>query len=294
MNVIIYDANDSSLMNVQSLPDRAYYSYTCTNQIFGNEDFQKAEKEFKNTSKEDVYFGIGAYANHPQPELGMCYRATVKDLDKDLIFQNVDTGDDVYIKQVDLVMAGGGFGIYNACANGKSCKACVYDAEASQFGDQYSGITDPSQCNQLPEFPTLDTVKNPNNNLQKLCEYNFTTKVKNIDGKNPTIEKIGQVKCPEELTDITGLKPKDIAQPDSYIPKTYDFETEEECQDDNLNLYCLTSNQDCSTPSAFYFGNVKEENFKQGYLTLRGCSQDTTTIVNSQCGCLDCNTCSTK
>jgi len=271
----------------KSSQERAYYSYTCTDQIFGSQALIDAEKKYKERTGENVYMGFGALSLDKQNDtkLGFCYKATIQNGDAPILFQNIESGSDVDINQIDLILAGGGCGLTNACANGKECLACVYNATPSSFGDPNAGILNKSDCKNLPPWPSqaTDAQKNiPANNLQTLCELSFDRKVKN----NPSIISLEQVPCPNELTDISQMKPK----PDKDVSAPVTIWTGGKCQQNektNGNQYCLTTNQDCTSPTATLFNSdkVNHDDFQDGFKVLKACSQDSFTRINQQYSC---------
>jgi hypothetical protein len=97
---------------------------------------------------------------------------------KELIVQVTNTGSDLGDNQFDLQMPGGGFGIFNGCASQFS------STPASSWGQQYGGVSQRSDCNQLPSV------------LQAGCFWRFDW-FQNAD--NPPM-RFEQVTCPSVLT----------------------------------------------------------------------------------------------
>ncbi|KKA28018.1 hypothetical protein TD95_003702 [Thielaviopsis punctulata] len=120
-----------------------------------------------------------------------CYELTFtsgKAKGKQMVVQSTNTGSDLGSNHFDILMPGGGVGIFNGCS--------------SQFGgiagDQYGGISSESQCDSMPEM------------LQAGCRWRFEW-FNNAD--NPTVN-FRQVQCPDALVANTGCKRDD----DSSFP----------------------------------------------------------------------------
>ncbi|KAM0367827.1 hypothetical protein ACHAPZ_009306 [Fusarium culmorum] len=108
---------------------------------------------------------------------------------KKMIVQSTNTGGDLGDNHFDLMMPGGGVGIFDGCT--------------SEFGKplggaQYGGISSRSQCDSFPEL------------LKDGCHWRFDW-FKNADNPDFTFE---QVQCPKELLAISGCKRDD----DSSFP----------------------------------------------------------------------------
>ncbi|KAI1071298.1 hypothetical protein LB507_009520 [Fusarium sp. FIESC RH6] len=108
---------------------------------------------------------------------------------KKMIVQSTNTGGDLGDNHFDLMMPGGGVGIFDGCT--------------SQFGKalggaQYGGISSRSECDSFPEL------------LKDGCHWRFDW-FKNADNPDFTFE---QVQCPKELLAISGCKRDD----DSSFP----------------------------------------------------------------------------
>ncbi|KAF4995370.1 hypothetical protein FGRMN_5154 [Fusarium graminum] len=108
---------------------------------------------------------------------------------KTMVVQSTNTGGDLGDNHFDLMMPGGGVGIFDGCQ--------------SQFGKglggaQYGGISSRSECDSFPEL------------LKDGCHWRFDW-FKNADNPDFTFE---QVQCPKALLDISGCKRDD----DSKFP----------------------------------------------------------------------------
>eukprot|EP01035_Chromulina_nebulosa_P039828 gene39828-53860_t len=71
---------------------------------------------FKARTRQDVYFGVGSYGNN-MTRAGYCYRLSLTSVTKDIIVQVVNQGADVPDGNFDLMVADGGFGLFDACAD---------------------------------------------------------------------------------------------------------------------------------------------------------------------------------
>lgn len=100
---------------------------------------------------------------------------------KKMIVQATNTGSDVSEGQFDLVIPGGGVGIFNACT-------AQYGAPPDGWGAQYGGISTDT-CSTFPSA------------LQDGCSFRFGDFFEGAD--NPEVDW-KQVTCPKALTDKTG------------------------------------------------------------------------------------------
>ncbi|KDQ31420.1 glycoside hydrolase family 45 protein [Pleurotus ostreatus PC15] len=103
---------------------------------------------------------------------------------KRMVVQATNTGGDLGSNHFDLLMPGGGVGIFNGCP--------------AQFGSwnggaQYGGVSSRSECSNLPAA------------VQAGCHWRFDW-FKGAD--NPSIS-FREVQCPAALTDITGCSRRD-------------------------------------------------------------------------------------
>ncbi|KAJ8701844.1 hypothetical protein PTI98_000593 [Pleurotus ostreatus] len=101
-----------------------------------------------------------------------------------MVVQATNTGGDLGSNHFDLLMPGGGVGIFNGCP--------------AQFGSwnggaQYGGVSSRSECSNLPAA------------VQAGCHWRFDW-FKGAD--NPSIS-FREVQCPAALTDITGCSRRD-------------------------------------------------------------------------------------
>ncbi|KAJ2958807.1 hypothetical protein NQZ79_g5641 [Umbelopsis isabellina] len=100
---------------------------------------------------------------------------------KTFVVQITNTGGDLGANQFDLQLPGGGVGIFNGCST-------QWGAPSTGWGAQYGGISSLSDCSSLPS------------QLQAGCEFRFGW-FENADNPSVSFE---QVKCPTQLTSITG------------------------------------------------------------------------------------------
>lgn len=104
------------------------------------------------------------------------------------------------------MVADGGFGLFDACADGPEP---MYNSTKSAWGNQYGGVSTIAGCNQLPQYPVCQYNK-PQDDLRDLCKFSFTAGIRATAGySNPRIQKMCQVACPMELFTSTGLRRSD-------------------------------------------------------------------------------------
>ena len=102
-----------------------------------------------------------------------------------MIVQATNTGGDLNHNHFDILLPGGGVGIFNGCSS-------QWGSPQDGWGQRYGGVSSQGQCNQLP------------GPLQKGCNFRFQW-FKNAD--NPAVD-FNEVACPVELTNVTGCKRK--------------------------------------------------------------------------------------
>lgn len=96
-----------------------------------------------------------------------------------MVVQSTNTGSDLGTNHFDLLMPGGGVGIFDGCTS---------EFGTSLAGAQYGGISTQSQCDSYPAI------------LQDGCNWRFDW-FGNSDNPSLTFE---QVQCPTEITDVSG------------------------------------------------------------------------------------------
>ncbi|OZJ04288.1 hypothetical protein BZG36_02578 [Bifiguratus adelaidae] len=157
-------------------------AYTCTNY-----------QPFVSSCNPNLSYAFGARAqsNDESTFECACYQVTFAQLPgKTLIVQATNDGGDVPATNFDIQIPGGGVGLFDACT-------AEYNAPPGGWGAQYGGISSQTQCSQLPA------------SLQKGCNWRFTW-----FADNPTISSISRVKCPSQLTDLSGcIRNDDASQP---------------------------------------------------------------------------------
>ena len=108
---------------------------------------------------------------------------------KSMIVQVVNTaGADVSTNQFDLLIPGGGVGIYNGCT-------AQFGAPAKGWGAQYGGISNLTECAQLPAA------------LRPGCNWRFNWF---SNANNPAVS-FHRLKCPAALTEKTNCVRNDEA-----------------------------------------------------------------------------------
>jgi len=151
-------------------------------------------------------FGFAA-ANRP---CGECYEmeftsSSLAQSGKRMILQVTNSGGDLAGNMhFDIQLPGGGFGIFNGCAqtdtecyNGE----CQFNKPYQNWGQRYGGISSLSECAGLPS------------ELQAGCEFRFGW-FENAD--NP-FTQVRRVKCPAEIVERSGSRRTDD---DSYCDPT--------------------------------------------------------------------------
>ncbi|KAF4499260.1 endoglucanase type K [Fusarium agapanthi] len=108
---------------------------------------------------------------------------------KKMIVQSTNTGGDLGQNQFDLMMPGGGVGIFDGCTS---------EFGKALGGAQYGGISSRSECDSYPEL------------LKDGCHWRFDW-FENANNPDFTFE---QVQCPKAILDVSGCKRDD----DSSFP----------------------------------------------------------------------------
>ncbi|KAF7543811.1 hypothetical protein G7Z17_g10445 [Cylindrodendrum hubeiense] len=98
---------------------------------------------------------------------------------KTMVVQSTNTGSDLGSNHFDLLMPGGGVGIFDGCTS---------EFGTALAGEQYGGISSQSQCDSFPEI------------LKDGCNWRFDW-FENSDNPGLTFE---QVQCPTAITDVSG------------------------------------------------------------------------------------------
>lgn len=233
-------------------------AYACMDWTLGSVQMQKAEKAFKSRTGVDVHFGVGTFMGQgdkvgTDKHLGACFRLTFYNGQKDIIAQAVNTGYDMsHPNQFDLQMGAGGMGAFNACAGDASLS--MFSGSKSVWGIVYGGIQNEVNCQKLPEYPIVISEHQKSNNLHSLCKYGFTHSYRGENGLNYKFKYVPErVKCPKELTTLTGFYRKDD-------PIGYDLKAEKPCNigDQNSISCAMTRMMDCAKPTAAWNDHVKD------------------------------------
>ena len=107
----------------------------------------------------------------------------------------------------DLMVADGGFGLFDACADGVEP---LYNTNKTLWGAVYGGVPDITYCKNLPTY-TVCKYNTPEESLVDLCIWSFQNNIRTIGAgnTNPSITRMCQVTCPVELYSATGLHRSD-------------------------------------------------------------------------------------
>lgn len=107
-----------------------------------------------------------------------------------MIVQVTNTGGDLAENQFDIMMPGGGFGIFDGCAEGNQNGPAQFNRPPEAWGHRYGGVDSANECGGLPEA------------LQSGCHWHFWDQGFQ-NAQNPQA-RFREVQCPRELTDISG------------------------------------------------------------------------------------------
>lgn len=124
-----------------------------------------------------------------------------------ILMIHIRAGDDVPDGNFDLMVADGGFGLFDACADSVEP---LYNTNATSWGEVYGGVKDATYCKNLPEYSVCE-YNAPEDNLVELCIWSFKYNIRTVGAgnTNPVIKKMCQVACPVELYSATGLHRSD-------------------------------------------------------------------------------------
>ncbi|KAI0024050.1 K-family cellulase [Xylariomycetidae sp. FL0641] len=111
---------------------------------------------------------------------------------KKMIVQATNTGGDLSSNQFDILIPGGGVGLFDGCTP---------EFGAPLPGQTYGGVSDASGCDD-PNMPA---------SLKEGCQFRFGWY---MGADNPNVD-FRQVQCPAEITDKTGCTRSD----DASFPK---------------------------------------------------------------------------
>jgi len=162
-------------------------AYQCLDWTAGSAGMQYREESYFNNSGDSVYFGVGSYGNDAK-RAGKCYRITTDSIDRDLIVQVVNQGLDVPDGNFDLMLADGGFGLFDACTAPASNNPQFY-GKSSLWGEVFGGWSTLAGCDSIPERPMCGKL--PMDNMRDLCRWSFAKGFRKSDGySNPTILQV--------------------------------------------------------------------------------------------------------
>jgi len=116
-----------------------------------------------------------------------CYQLTFTSVitGTTLIIQVTNDGGDLSGNHFDLMIPGGGEGLFNGCTPQWGSTL----GSNSVWGAQYGGVSSASQCSAFPK------------DLQSGCLWRFNSAFKNADNPNANFKR---VPCPSVLTDKSG------------------------------------------------------------------------------------------
>ena len=183
----------------------------CPHQMLLSPDMQYAAKEDGNSWAVYGVAGIGQSS-----DCGSCYQLEItgggSPSPNKYIVQAVNTGSDVGSGQFDIMVGGGGFGIYDACSSdcqygrvcsGGHCNAPYYSGDFNAWtpdGNCYGGgVHNAGQCYGLSngqQFPDKTLHYGCTEAINRGYHANFEVQWK-------------RVQCPPSLYKVTGLRRKD-------------------------------------------------------------------------------------
>ena len=185
--------------------------WSCPHLMLLSPDLQFAAETDRNSWAVYGVAGIGATA-----DCGSCYQLEITSggspSPNKYIVQAINTGSDVSSGQFDILLGGGGFGIYDACSSdcqsgqvcsGGHCNAPYYSGSFQDWtpdGNCYGGgVHDPNQCSKLTTNQTF---------ADETLLYGCPTAINH--GYHANFEVQWQrVQCPPSLYKVTGLRRKD-------------------------------------------------------------------------------------
>lgn len=212
-------------------------------------------------------------------DCGKCYQVQPWDAertwntsltDRQLIIQSINSGFDVAPGQFDIFMGGGGFGYFTACNSDCTTKYCQGGpCSIGQFSGSFDDwnrphFNDPNPCYSggikwLDEAPGTDIYQlclelsksgtsYKDVSLTRSCIYSNLL----LYHQNFVKTNYLQVKCPEGLVRLTGLRRNDD-QNQPYPNR--DLHLSGYCEGSRSGgKYCITSMQDCCKPSCSWSG----------------------------------------
>ena len=223
--------------------------WSCPHLMLLSPDMQYAAQADNNSWAVYAVAGIGA--TH---DCGSCYQLEITDggsipSPSKYIVQAVNTGGDVSSGQFDILMGGGGFGIYDACSSdckkGRVCSGG--QCNAPQFTGNFSVWTPDGNC-YSGGVHLLEQCKNltiTNSLADTTLLYGCTTAIERRYHTNFGV-KFARVQCPEYLYKVTGIRQNgDTAYP---LPRP-DMELQ--------NQGRTTTTMDCCKPTCAWRQNLQ-------------------------------------
>lgn len=255
--------------------------YMCVDWSVGSERMAFAQYNYKQQSGEDVVFGVGSYGSSENKNIGKCYKFFTNPPSNPIIAQVTNYGADIKSSQFDIQTGGGGFGVWNACAertdrtrsNTNPCPnkdledipiRPQFPGSKSGWNRRCGGPQFRSQCDELPKWPSTLRNRPPRGprgssgnepNLQVLCERSFDWGVR-INDNVKKITRGSRVPCPTPLIEITNLKRTDDRTRETMRPGT------------------LTTTMDCCAPPSSYPSITGGNKLKSPFNKLSPCKRD--------------------
>lgn len=256
------------------------FGYACPHMMMLSPDMILAS-QYDGLDRDFFYAVAGSSVDG---DCGKCYQVQPWDaerswndtlMDRQLIIQNINSGFDVAPGQFDIFMGGGGFGFFTACNS--DCKTKYCQGGACLQG-QYSGtfddwnrphFNDPNPCYSggikwLDEAPGTDVYQlcmalskgetsYKDVSLTRSCIYTNIL----LYHQNFVKTNFREVRCPEGLTRLTGLRRVEDENDNLPYPKR-GLHLSGYCEGSRHDgKFCLTTMQDCCKPSCSWSGKGK-------------------------------------
>lgn len=250
-------------------------AYSCIDWTIGSEGMKAAERDLKDYENVDVQLAVGSYG-YSLENAGKCFRLSRDNSNHDIIMQVITTSEtEEDGHNVEIQVADGGLDYETEACSRQGTFLPMWLGGEVNWGEPLNGWTTKEQCEELPEYPICGRSKL--DNLREMCEWSIDQNF-HIDS---TISMICEVKCPEELMDLTGFQRTDTA-PAGYQCRNADYSK----FDSSLNAQ-LKPKMDCSKPIYGWTGavdNVKQQHnasFAAGRDVVVPCRRDGYTRINS-------------
>ena len=233
--------------------------WSCPHLMLLSPDMQYAAQADNNSWAVYAVAGIGAIH-----DCGTCYQLEIVNGDaptpSKYIVQAVNTGGDVSSGQFDILMGGGGFGIYDACSsdcqNGRVCSGG--HCNAPQFTGDFSAWTPNGNCygGGVRSADQCSKLTTTNSFADATLLYGCPTAIQRGYHANFGV-KWARVQCPASLYKVTGIRQKgDTAYP---LPRP-DMDLQHQGR--------TTTTMDCCKPTCAWRQNVQgitDSTFPQVY-----------------------------